>query len=507
MRALISVWDKSGLVEFARTLARLGVDLISSGGTATVLREAGLDVTEVAELTQFPEMLDGRVKTLHPAVHAGILARRDKQDHLDALAAHGLAPIDLVVSNLYPFASDPSIEMIDIGGVALIRAAAKNHQDVAILTSPSDYHQVARELELQGEVSEPTRRRLAAQAFALTAAYDGRIAAWFNLATARAFPEHLTIGLAKSLDLRYGENPHQQAAFYSDAVLSGGDHPALSNMRQLHGKELSFNNLLDIDAAVNSAAAFSEPCVAIIKHTNPCGLAVRRALADAYTAAYEGDQVSAYGSVIACNRHVDLATADAMSGLFIEVIVAPGFDEAAFMRLTAKRANVRLIEMPGNWPAQPDSFGELDVKRVRGGFLVQTRDADNPAVKMDIVSKRAPTAAEVADLGFAWKVVRQVKSNAIVLARDQMLLGVGAGQMSRVESVDIAVRKAGERARGSVLASDAFFPFADNVEHAAAAGVTAVIQPGGSTHDPEVIAAVDAAGMAMAFTGERHFKH
>jgi len=503
VRALISVYDKAGLVPFAHGLNGLGVELISSGGTAEELRRAGLPVQEVADVTGFPEMLDGRVKTLHPAVHAGILARRDVPEHLEQLERQGFAPIDLVVCNLYPFASDPSVELIDIGGVTLLRAAAKNHEAVAVVVDPADYDVVLSELKLYHEVTEPTRRRLAAQAFALTAGYDARIAGWLR---ETLFPDQLPLGLERAMELRYGENPHQQAAFYRLAGEERTAYPTLASMRQLHGKELSFNNLLDMDGALNCAAAFDEPCVAIIKHTNPCGLAVRPALAEAYRQALAGDPVSAYGSVIACNRPVDLTTAEAMADLFIEVLLAPAFEADALAVLQAKK-NRRLMELPGDWAAQPSPYAELDYKRVRGGFLVQSRDFDARELGFEVVTKAQPTAQQVEDLKFAWKAARHVKSNAIVLASGRALLGVGAGQMSRVESVDIAVGKAGERARGSVLASDAFFPFADGLEHAIAAGVSAAIQPGGSTHDPEVIAAADQAGIAMVFTGERHFKH
>ena len=503
MRALISVYDKTGLVAFAQGLHNLGVDIVSSGGTAEELRRAGLAVREVAEVTGFPEMLDGRVKTLHPAVHGGILARRDKPEHLEQLAAQRIAPIDLVICNLYPFASDPSIELIDIGGVTLLRAAAKNHDAVAVVADPADYQVVLSEMRLYNEVSEPTRRRLAAQAFALTAGYDARISAWLRQTL---FPDQLGLGLDKALELRYGENPHQQAAFYRLAGEEVTAYPSLASMSQLHGKELSFNNLLDMDGALNCAAAFDEPCVAIIKHTNPCGLAVRAELADAYRQALAGDPVSAYGSVIACNRTVDLATAEAMADLFIEVLVAPGFEADALAVLQAKK-NRRLIEMPGDWASQPSPYADLDYKRVRGGFLVQSRDFDARELGFEVVTRVHPTPEQVEDLKFAWKAARHVKSNAIVLASGRTMVGVGAGQMSRVESVDIATGKAGERARGAVLASDAFFPFADGLEHAIDVGVSAAIQPGGSTHDPEVIAAADKAGIAMVFTGERHFKH
>lgn len=502
MRALLSVYDKTGLGSFATALHELGVELVSSGGTAEELRRSKLPVTEVSDVSGFPEMLDGRVKTLHPAIHGGILARRNKPEHMNQLEELGIRPIDIVVCNLYPFASEPSIEMIDIGGVALLRAAAKNYESVAVVGDPADYELVLSELRLHHEVSDQTRHNLAAKAFAFTASYDALIAGWFSRTL---FPRGLALGLEKALDLRYGENPHQQAAFYSMAA-SSEDYPSLAKMKQLGGKELSFNNLLDMDGAVNCASAFVEPCVAIIKHNNPCGLAIRAELADAYCEALAGDPVSAYGSVIACNRPVDVATAEAMADLFIEVLVAPAFGADA-LKILATKKNRRLIELPGDWNRQPSVYKDLDFKRVRGGFLVQTLDFDAQDIGFQVVTKTQPADEQVEDLKFAWKVVRQVKSNAIVLARERMLLGVGAGQMSRVESVDIAVGKAGERATGAVLASDAFFPFADGLEHAIAAGITAAIQPGGSTHDPEVIAAADQAGIAMVFTGERHFKH
>ncbi len=504
MRVLISVWDKTGLVDFARRLAALDVGLVSSGGTAAELRSAGLKVQEVADVAGFPEILGGRVKTLHPAIHGGILARRDDPEHMEQLERHGITPIDMVVCNLYPFAEDPSIEMIDIGGVALIRAAAKNHDSVAVVVDPADYDVVLAELELHHEVSEPTRRRLAEAAFGMTSAYDARIAGWFNRGNRKLFPRRLALPMEKQLDLRYGENPHQQAAFYSTPT--AGDYPSLARMRQLHGKELSFNNLLDMDAAVNCASAFSEPCIAIIKHNNPCGLAVREQLDEAYRQALAGDPVSAFGSVIGSNRIVDAATAREMSQLFIEVIVAPGFDAEAAEVLGAKK-NIRLVELPGDWAEQPDPFRDLDIKRVRGGFLVQSLDFDSRDLGWTVVTRRQPTAVESEQLRFAWKVVRHVKSNAIVLAKDTMVVGIGPGQMSRVESTDIAVKKAGERATGAVLGSDAFFPFPDGLEHAIEAGVTAAIQPGGGAHDSDVIAAADRAGIAMVFTDERHFKH
>ncbi|HEU0169770.1 MAG TPA: bifunctional phosphoribosylaminoimidazolecarboxamide formyltransferase/IMP cyclohydrolase, partial [Chloroflexota bacterium] len=456
-------------------------------------------VQDVADVTGFPEMLDGRVKTLHPAIYGGILAERSKPEHVQALERQGIAPIDVVVCNLYPFEAEPSIENIDIGGVTLIRAAAKNHAHVAVVTNTADYHTILREIELKGEVSEPTRRQLAEQAFALTASYDARIAAWFNK---KLFPERLTVALDKQLDLRYGENPHQQAAFYGSSQPS---YPSFANMRELRGAELSFNNILDMEAAVNMASAFEEPCVALIKHNNPCGLAVRPSLVDAYKTALECDPVSAYGCVLASNRPITLELANAFSGHVIDVIVAPGYEDAALQRMEKRRS--RIVELAGDWRRQPDTFADLDFRRVRGGFLAQTPDLDSPTLDLKTVTKTEPTAQQLEDLQFAWQVVRHVKSNAIILCRDRNLLGVGAGQQNRVESVGIAVTKAGDKARGSVLASDAFFPFADGMERAIEAGVAAVIQPGGSLRDEDVIAAADKAGLAMVFAGERHFKH
>ncbi|MBV8086567.1 MAG: bifunctional phosphoribosylaminoimidazolecarboxamide formyltransferase/IMP cyclohydrolase [Chloroflexi bacterium] len=499
MRALVSVYDKSGLVDLAHGLNKLGVELVSSGGTAAAIRQQGIPVQEVADVTGFPEMLDGRVKTLHPAIHGGILAERSKPEHLQALERHGIAPIDLVICNLYPFEAEPSIENIDIGGVTLIRAAAKNHAHVAVVTNAVDYHTILREIELKGEVSEPTRRQLAEQAFALTASYDARIAAWFN---GKLFPERLTVALDKTLDLRYGENPHQQAAFYRAGQPS---YPSFADMRELRGAELSFNNILDMEAAVNMASAFDEPCVALIKHNNPCGLAVRPNLLEAYKTALECDPVSAYGCVLASNRPITLELANAFSGHVIDVMVAPLYEPAALQRMEKRRS--RLVELPGDWRQQPDTFTDLDFKRVRGGFLVQTPDLDSTEPELKTVTTAQPTPEQLKDLKFAWKVVRHVKSNAIILCRDRNLLGVGAGQQNRVESVGIAVTKAGDKARGSVLASDAFFPFADGMERAIEAGVAAVIQPGGSLRDEDVIAAADKAGIPMVFAGERHFKH
>ncbi|HUZ77901.1 MAG TPA: bifunctional phosphoribosylaminoimidazolecarboxamide formyltransferase/IMP cyclohydrolase [Chloroflexota bacterium] len=505
MRALISVYDKTGIAEFATQLAALGAELVSSGGTAATLRAAGLSVLDVASVTNFPEILDGRVKTLHPAIHAGILARRDSQEHLATLAEHGIVAIDLVVSDLYPFRAEPSIEQIDIGGVALIRAAAKNREFVTIVVDRADYEPVLAEIKLYGAVTEPTRRRLAAVAFGLTATYDAHIAAWLNRQEERLFPARLAVPLERTRDLRYGENPHQQAAFYQ-LERPGAGYPSIAGLKQLHGPELSFNNLLDVDAAIQVASAFSEPTIALIKHGNPCGLATRPRLLDAYREALAGDPVSAYGGILGANRPLDLETVAAMAKSFVEVMVAPGYAPDALERL-AKRARTRVLEAPGNWAEQPSPYQDLDLRRVRGGVLVQTLDFDSPDLGFQVATRAQPTPEQRRDLLFAWKAIRHVKSNAIVLVRDCALLGVGAGQQSRVGAVEIAIGKAGDRAQGAVLASDAYFPFADNVEAAAKGGVSAIIQPGGSIRDAECIDAANAAGLVMVFTGERHFRH
>jgi phosphoribosylaminoimidazolecarboxamide formyltransferase/IMP cyclohydrolase len=519
-RALLSVSDKTGLVDLARALTGLGVELISTGGTRKALAEAGLAVRDISEVTGFPEILDGRVKTLHPRVHGGILAVRDNPEHAATLQAQGIQPIDLVVCNLYPFEAtvvrpgsshDEIVENIDIGGPSMVRSAAKNYHDVAILTDPAKYSDVIEELNAnRGALTLGTRQRLAAAAFALTAAYDSSISAYF---AAREKPEELPavlrLHLEKRLPLRYGENPHQRAAFY---VEPGQRHASVSTAESLHGKELSFNNLLDVDSALNLVREFTEPAAVVIKHNNPCGAAVGATLEEAFRKAYEGDPLSAYGGVLGFNQMVDEATAMQITEprRFIECMIAPNFSPAAFEVLTIRptwKKNVRLLR---TGPLVNDSARarSLDFRRVDGGVLVQDRDlSGDDFAQAKIVSKRQPTAAELADLRFAWRVCKHVKSNAIVLAKDGMLVGVGAGQMSRVDSVQIATRKAGERTRGAVLASDAFFPFRDNIDEAARGGVTAVVQPGGAMRDQDSIAACDEHGMAMIFTGVRHFRH
>lgn len=522
-RALLSVSDKTGLVDFATALARHGVELVSTGGTAKALRDAGLQVRDVAELTGFPEMMDGRVKTLHPTVHGGLLARRDLPEHMAAADAHAIGMIDLVVVNLYPFAQtvakgasrDEIIENIDIGGPSMVRSAAKNHASVAILTDPADYAAIVAELDATGGATTlATRTRLAAKAYSATATYDAMIASWFATADRdETFPLTLHLSLEQGDTLRYGENPHQPGAFYAEARPAT---PGIGQARQVQGKALSYNNLNDADAAFELVAEFrgSDPSVVIVKHANPCGVATAATLADAYAAAYACDTVSAFGGIVAVNRPLDRATAEAITGIFTEVVVAPDADADAIALFAAKK-NLRLL-LTGDLP-DPARAG-LAAKSIAGGWLVQARDNGRLTDDMlRVVTQRAPTAQELADCRFAWTVAKHVKSNAIVYARDGATAGIGAGQMNRLESARIAAWKAKDaadkagwgrpRTIGSAVASDAFFPFADGLMAAVEAGATAVIQPGGSIRDDEVIAAADAAGLAMIFTGMRHFRH
>jgi phosphoribosylaminoimidazolecarboxamide formyltransferase/IMP cyclohydrolase len=502
-RALISCFDKAGVADLAAALHARGVDIVSTGSTARVIAEAGTPVTQVADITGFPECLDGRIKTLHPRVHAGILADRTKADHLDQLEQLDVAPIDLVVVNLYPFgdtvrsgaADDEIVEMIDIGGPTMVRAAAKNHAGVGIVVDPSDYDPVLAELD-EGGLTADTRRRLAARAFQHTAAYDTMVAAWFQRDD--VLPEQFGVALARADVLRYGENPHQSAAFYVHE-----DGGGLAAAEQLHGKALSYNNLIDTDAAWGMAIDFDEPCVAIIKHTNPAGLAVADTLAEAYERALEGDPVSAFGGIVAVNRPLDVATAERITDVFTEVVIAPGYQDGALDALRTKK-NLRILEMPdGTRPAPGWSL-----RSVAGGLLVQDADVgEEPFADWRVATEAQPDDATLADLRFAWIVAKHVKSNAIVLVKDRQLVGCGAGQMSRVDSVRLAVEKSNGRHRGAVLASDAFFPFRDGPDSAAEAGVTAIVQPGGSVRDDEVIAAADEHGIAMVFTGRRHFRH
>ena len=517
-RALISVSDKTGVADFAKTLAGQGVEILSTGGTASALREAGLEVTDVSEFTGQEEILGGRVKTLHPRLHAALLARREDAEHMSTLAAEGIEPIDLVCVNLYPFEQtvaghevDPAlaVENIDIGGPTMIRAAAKNHEGVAVIVKPESYDAVCAELEESGgEISASTRHWLANEAFAQTARYDAAISRWFSTSY-EDFPEHLTVAYEKELDLSYGENPHQRAALYSEAGLRSH---VLAGVSKLHGKALSFNNVLDLDSARRLNEDFAPPACTIVKHNNPCGVAVGEDALDAYRKALACDPVSAYGSVIAINRPVGVALAEALHENFVEVLIAPGFEEGALEVLQQKEA-IRILCDEERRQADPT---ERDVKRVRGGLLIQDRDGDpEPRELMEVVTKTEPNEEQWRDMCFAWTVVRHVRSNAIVLAKDCATLGIGAGQMSRVDSVRLAVEKCrdarGEEAEsllaGSAVASDAFFPFADGPEAALEAGATAVIQPGGSKRDAEVIEACDAAAVAMVFTKHRHFRH
>jgi phosphoribosylaminoimidazolecarboxamide formyltransferase/IMP cyclohydrolase len=518
-RALVSVADKTGIVPFADALVARGVALISTGGTARTLTAAGLPVTEVATVTGFPEMLDGRVKTLHPSIHAGLLARRDRPDDLAALAERGIAPIDLVVCNLYPFAQTVAsgadaadcMESIDIGGVALIRAAAKNHDAVTVVVDTGDYDAMLAEVTAHGgAVGSAMRQALARKAYALTSAYDAAVAEWMAREAGVVFPETTVFAGRLAQQLRYGENPHQAAAFYR----TGEGRLGVATARQLQGKELSYNNYGDADAAFELVAEFAAPAVAIVKHANPCGVAIAETLYEAWDKALACDPVSAYGGVVALNRGLDAATAEAIGRLFIEVVIAPNVTEEAVAILRRRTAQRLMVTGGVPDPAAPGK----DFRSVSGGILVQDRDRLSIGREaLRSVTRRAPSEAEIADLLFADKVVKHVKSNAIVFARSGATVGIGAGQMNRVDAVRIAAARAAEAGRaagvpqsptiGSVLASDAFFPFADGVEAAIEAGVTAVIQPGGSRRDADVIAAADAAGIAMVFTDMRHFRH
>ena len=532
-RALLSVSDKTGLVPFASGLVGLGVGLISTGGTARVLREAGLPVTDVAEITGFPEMLDGRVKTLHPRIHGGLLGIRGNPEHERQMAAQGIAPIDLVAISLYPFEATigkpdvslvEAIENIDIGGPAMLRSAAKNFQDVAVLVDPADYPTVLEELARNhGALSPSTRFGLARKAFAQTARYDAMIAGFLErtelgpdgprlsppgsrlsaLGSRPPFPPLVHVRLERLQELRYGENPHQRAAFYRDLDLTGG----IASARQLHGKELTYNNIVDLHAAWELAREWTEPVVVIIKHTNPCGVATAGELVQAYTRARETDPVSAYGGILAMNRPLDAATAREIASTFVEAIVAPGYAPEALTILRDKK-NLRVLELPVETGDRGPGTGGFEMRRVSGGMLVQDRDdVDLDPASLMVATRRAPADAEMQALRFAWRVAKHVKSNAIVLAMAQATVGIGAGQMSRVDSVRLARMKANFPTQGTALASDAFFPFRDGVDAAAEAGVTAIVQPGGSVRDAEVIAAADEHGIAMVFTGIRHFRH
>jgi phosphoribosylaminoimidazolecarboxamide formyltransferase/IMP cyclohydrolase len=516
-RALISVSDKTGIVDLARVLATAGVELVSTGGTAATLRDAGLDVVDVAQLTGQPEVMGGRVKTLHPRIHGGLLARRDVPADLAELEQLGGRPIDLVVVNLYPFRAtieqsgvtpEQAIEQVDIGGPTMLRAAAKNHAHVAVVVDPADYPRIGAAIGSDAGIDARERTALAAKAFRHVAAYDAVVAQYLTELGGEPFPEQLTITLDKVQDLRYGENPHQGAAFYADGIGRGS---GLAGARQLQGKELSYNNLADADAALAIVAEFDEPAAAIVKHVNPCGVAIGETVLDAWTRAHDADPISAFGGIVACNRIVDAALAAQLAEIFLEVVLAPGYEPAA-LELLAARENLRVLEVEPATSANASPAGTRSTARsastVAGGMLLQHQDVHHlERTALQIVTRATPTDEQLDDLLLGWHVVKHVMSNAVVLTSGGATVGIGAGQMNRVGAARIAIEAAGGSVRGSVLASDAFFPMPDSIELAADAGIAAIIQPGGSRRDADVIAACDAAGIAMAFTGIRHFRH
>ena len=514
MRAIISVSDKTGIADFARKLNQLGFEIFSTGGTKKAMTEAEVPVQSLSGLTGFPEILDGRVKTLHPIVHGGILARRNLPSHMEQLSENNIGTIDLVTVNLYPFvqtvsregvALDEALENIDIGGPTLIRASAKNFPDVIVLVDPTDYAVVLERLK-KGEVDMTERRRLAQKAFQHVSIYDTAISQYLNHDT-EGMPDEMTIALKKRYGLRYGENPHQSAAFYAEPTISSKHAAGITRAEQLWGKELSFNNILDADAAWGAVTDFAAPTVAIIKHTNPCGLSSHDDIAEAYLRAFSGDTVAAFGGIVASNRKVTPVMAKAMKPIFYEIVIAPDYEPAALEILKHKK-DLRILKAELAPDYGKAGSGYLDFRRVKGGFLVQTSDSiPEDEITLKTVSKREPTKSEMADLLFAWRAVKHIKSNAIILAKDKTLLGMGAGQPSRIVSAQIARDKAGDRVKGSVLASDAMFPFPDVVELAATCNVTSIIQPGGSIKDEESIKASDKYNIAMLFTGERHFRH
>ncbi len=509
-RALISVSDKTGIVELSKQLTGLGVEIISTGGTYNLLQQEGIAVTQISEVTGFPEILDGRVKTLHPKVHGGLLAIRDKVSHQEAVKANDIEYIDIVVVNLYPFKAtiskpeftyEEAIENIDIGGPSMLRSAAKNHRDVTVLVDPADYATVIEELTSTGSITLETRKRLAAKTFRHTAAYDAVIAGYLTEQVEETFPEQLTVTYEKLSSLRYGENPHQQAAYYKQALAQEGQ---LVTAKQLQGKELSYNNIQDANAALEIVKEFSEPAVVAVKHMNPCGVGIGENVFNAYQKAYEADPVSIFGGIIATNRPIDAETATQMKEIFLEIIIAPSFSQEAREILSSKK-NLRLLELPALLETNDQNWKTTSVD---GGILLQ--DIDSKKISQadcQVVTNRTPSEAEWEELLFAWKVVKHVKSNAIVLTKDQQTIGVGAGQMNRVGAAEIAIRQAGENTNGAVLASDAFFPMPDTLEKAAAAGIRAIIQPGGSVRDEDSIEVANKYGIAMVFTGVRHFKH
>ncbi len=510
-RALISVSDKTGIEEFAKALVAKDIEIISTGGTKKALDEAGISTISIDEVTGFPEMMDGRVKTLHPKIHGGLLGRRDLATHMDAMVEHDIAPIDFVVVNLYPFketilkpdvTEEDAIENIDIGGPSMLRSAAKNHASVTVVVDPTDYEVVLNELDLGGQTSIATRKRLAAKVFRHTAAYDALIANYLTELVGEEEPEKLTLTYDLKQSLRYGENSHQEAAFYADALPKAY---SIASAKQLHGKELSYNNIRDADAAIRIAREYSEPTVVALKHMNPCGIGTADTIFDAYTAAYEADPVSIFGGIVVLNRPVDVATAEVMSKIFLEIIIAPAFKEEALAVLTKKK-NIRLmtLDFSDQTSTQPETVSVL------GGLLVQDQDLiEENSTDWQVVTKRQPTETELKALEFAWKAVKHVKSNAILLANDKQTVGIGAGQMNRVGSVKIAIDQAESAGKieGAVLASDAFFPMGDSVEYAAEHGIKAIIQPGGSIKDQESIDMADKYGITMLFTAVRHFRH
>lgn len=507
-RALISVSDKNGIVPFAKELVKLGVEIISTGGTKAAFEKAGVPVTGIEEVTEFPEMLDGRVKTLHPAIHGGLLARRDTAEHMEAIEAHNIQPIDLVVVNLYPFQEtiqkpgvtlEEAIENIDIGGPSMLRSAAKNYAAVTVVVDSTDYEAVLTELSEHGATTFETRQRLAAKVFRHTAAYDALIAEYLTDITGETFPEKVTLTYNRKQVLRYGENPHQDAAFYTEPQAVEN---SISSAKQLHGKELSYNNIRDTDAALKIANEFSKPVAVAVKHMNPCGVGVGTTIEEAYLKAYEADEISIFGGIVALNKEVDAKTAEHMSKIFLEIIIAPSFSEEAF-EILSKKKNIRLLTVPFTRGSE-----SLEKTSVNGGLLIQASDTvvEDPET-YEVVTAKQPTDSEMTALLTQWKIVKHVKSNAIVVGTDKQTLGIGAGQMNRIGSAQIALEQAGSKAKGAVLASDAFFPMDDTVEAAAKAGITAIIQPGGSIKDKDSIAMADKYGIAMVLTHVRHFKH
>lgn len=511
MRALISVSDKTGIIEFAEALCDMDVEIISTGGTAIALSDAGIKVTGISEITGFPECLDGRVKTLHPAVHGGILAMRSKKDHMDQLRELHIKPIDLVVINLYPFKKtilradtqlSEAIENIDIGGPTMLRSAAKNHKDVIVICEPGDYGKVLEELKEDGKVSYYTKYRLALKVFEHTAAYDAMIADYLRKEIAAELPDNLTLTFEKIQDLRYGENPHQKAAYYKEIKPNKSD---LVNAIQIHGKALSFNNISDTNGALETLKEFTEPAVVAVKHATPCGVGVGYDIYDAYLKAYKADPISIFGGILAANREIDERTANVIKDIFIEVIIAPGYTDEALAILKEKK-NIRLFMHPHI--SEKSGIGSIDIKKVSGGLLIQDLDQSiYNEEEITVVTSRIPTEREMQDMAFAMKVVKHIKSNGIVIARDGKTLGVGPGQVNRIWAVENAIRQATDETRGAVLASDAFFPFDDCVAAAALAGISAIIQPGGSVNDDASIKKANELGIAMVFTGMRHFKH